>query len=482
MVIEIKYFFLILIKINNHQLIYLLVYNNQMSTRKILLNHKIDQILDLFIVKMLLFSKSYLPRSVDERMAILLLKKDYIKSILGLIVFNSIGGVITLYLQFFIANKVGVISFGEYSYYVAIGTVGAVFTRYGRNKTMLRDIIQSENNTSSIIISTFIIGIANMLFFNIVIILLQRILDYEFSLISFLIINGTMISSLDFQPFYESQNRFSFHSLIMFAQKFLFISIVLLWYFMCGDLTILIVGFALFFSWLFMIIAEFIDIKSFISFNLSINDVFSLTYDTYKKNFYVAASTIVGIAFGPILRIILKNEYGDTEVGIFSASFQILILSEFLMNQISRIGNPLMATSALMIESNLSDVRRKVFLYLFVVLISVFPFSLLMIFMPVTLTHFMLSDEYSSVSVLLPILGVYLIFLSVGVVFAQFLISLRMDACYIKGYVFGGIMTAVVGWILIKPFGVLGATIALGLSHSISCIIYVYYSLKILFR
>lgn len=76
-------------------------------------------------------------------------------NVVGLAFFNALGGLCVMVTQIKLANYLGASVYGIYSYCLAIGEVGSVFVRYGRSKTMVRDLIQYPEKRDALVVSTF---------------------------------------------------------------------------------------------------------------------------------------------------------------------------------------------------------------------------------------------------------------------------------------------------------------------------------------
>ena len=64
------------------------------------------------------------------------------QNVIGLLTFNALGGLLIMVTNIKLANVLGAAVFGIYSYYLAIGEIGSNIVRYGRHKTMLRELVQ----------------------------------------------------------------------------------------------------------------------------------------------------------------------------------------------------------------------------------------------------------------------------------------------------------------------------------------------------
>lgn len=400
-------------------------------------------------------------------------------NVIGLTFFNALGGLLLMLTNVKIANVLGAEIFGIYSYYLAIGEVGSNFVRYGRHKTMTRDLIQKPTVFNGLISNTLALGCINLLFFLIVVVLFRRQLDVETSFTAFLLIIAPCIGSLDFISVYESLKEMSWHSVYYLIQRLFFLVAVWLFFVIANRLTMKYLSIMLFLSWSIILLMQYWEI--IIGFGIKVRRYISWSsiWGLYKSNFVIALSCLTGVAFGPVIRMIL-NEFADSNaVGVYSAGMQIFLISQFLMHQVSRVGNPMMAEAGK--EDGNPEKRRKLCnKYCTIMLITVVPFAIPLLLFPQSITDFIFTEDYYELGKYLPIFAFYLLALSVGIVYTQFLISMRKDKTYFIIYISSALATILVSLILIPKYSLLGAILALCVPHSIGCVFYYLCSIKYL--
>lgn len=180
---------------------------------------------------------------------------------------------------------------------------------------------------------------------------------------------------------------------------------------------------------------------------------------------------MAGVAFGPYIRLILNNYVSSSAVGIYSAGFQLFLMSQFIIHQISRVGNPMMAEAGRQgcsVETRNGFVKK----YVRIMILGTLPFFIPLFFFPKFVTTCFFSEEYAELYRYLPYFAIYLLALSIGIVYTQFLVSMRKDRVYFLIYISGALLTIISGYILIPISGVLGGVLSLCLSHSIACVGY----------
>lgn len=437
----------------------------------------IDDFLEHFVLFLFRSLKHLLPLSMKKQILLIEQHKSIVHNVIGLTLFNAIGGILVLITQVKLANVMGATLYGLYSYYLAIGEVGANFVRYGRNKTMTRDLIQFPEKENFLIPNTFLLGCCNLLIYLLIVLVFYHQLDAELSLAYILLVVSPCLISLDFQPVYESHRLMSRHSIYYLLQKAIFLFGIWIVIIYISHISLLAIGIVLFLSWIIILCLQYrevifgLNIKIFESFSLK-----NLLY-LYRTNFLIAFSCVFGIAYGPLIRLILNSYTDSRSVGVYAAGLQIFLMAQFVLNQIGRVGNPMMAEVG---KADCSFSRRRSFVhrYLAIMLLCTLPFAFLLCFFPNWIASTFFTAEYAELIDILPIHGCFLIVFAIGIVYTQFLISVRKDRIYFSIFVGTAIVTIPVALILIPLYNVVGATLALCVPHGVGCLLYCIFSRK----
>lgn len=402
-----------------------------------------------------------------------------ILNIIGLTFFNALGGIIVMFTNVKVANVLGAATYGLYAYYLAVGEVGSNFVRYGRHKTMTRDLIQNPHKFEGLVSNTFVLSIMNLVLYCTIIMILSKPLDVPFTLAAWLLIIGSSICCIDFQPVYESLKMISWHAIYHLIQKVIFFVGIWcgIWLFTKPSLLYLSVFF--FCSWFVTLIIQYWEIIVRMSIRIKDYVSWSSIKELYKSNFLIALSCMTGVAFGPIIQMVLKDYSNSTAVGVYAAGMQIFILCQFLLNQIARVGNPMMAEAG---KEDCPIEKRKLFVkrYTLIMILTSLPFLLPLTAFPHFVADIFYSAEYAELGDLLPWFGIYLFAFGLGVVYTQFLISMRQDKLYFTIYVISALATVGCAFLLIPLYGLQGAIISLCVPNSVGCLFYFICSLKYL--
>lgn len=437
----------------------------------------IDYVLGWFVKILLGISTYILPKRFSQQLCNISSSNGAIRNILGLLIFNAIGGLLIMVTNVKLANGMGAAMYGLFSYYLAIGEVGSNFVRYGRHKTMLRELIQKPEESRSLIKHTFWLGCINLLLFILIALVFHDLMQASLSITYILLIVAPCLISIDFQPVYEAEKLMSWHSIYYLIQKFCFLGGV--WFIIAIDIRLELSAIAiiLFISWLMVFIMQYREVVIRGGIQMFYNVRLSKIIDLYKSGFVIALCCIVGVAFGPLIRMIMNTQCNSESVGVYSAGLQLMAIARFFIVQIGRVGNPQMAK----VCTPGYDIKQRclfVYKYSLIMLACTVPFSVLMFLFPVQIVNLLFSAEYAVLSEALPVFSIYIIICSLGIVYNQYMISIRADNYYLTIYSSTALLSILIAYILIPNYGFMGGVYAYCFSDGVASILYMLFSIK----
>lgn len=437
----------------------------------------IDTGLDKFVMHLITIARFFVPGKFKKKFDKLTEHKDMLHNVVGLAFFNALGGVCVMATQVKLANYLGASVYGIYSYCLAIGEIGAMFVRYGRNKTMVRDLIQYPEKRDSLVVSTLFLSLINLAIFMIVTFACHKPLDIEVNWTYFLLILSPCFAPLSLGPVYECLRMMSWNSIYALLQKFGFLVIIWILFFANVPVSLFSIGVIVVGTWLVVVLMEYYEVGTQLHIHFIQKVRLKEIWALYKDNFAIFMSCVTGVAFGPLLRLILNNYADSMSVGIYAAGLQIYNICLFLNTQISRVGNPMMAEAG---KEGTSVQKRRTLVsrYVAIMLATSLPFALPMLLCPGLITNLLFTDEYAPLANYLPILAIYMLAMTVGVVFMQYMISMRLDKTYFAIYATTAVVTLIVAYWWVPLWGIMGAFLALCVPHSIGCLLYMLFSIK----
>jgi O-antigen/teichoic acid export membrane protein len=369
--------------------------------------------------------------------------------------------------QIHIANTLGKEIFGQVAFAVAIGTFGQVIIRVGLDRTLVRDLIHFPDRFSDLVQASLYLRYA------IALVILCGLLIWKFlhpgsmSWGVVLIAMGSSVMSLDLQPVYDVWHKMQRHTVYYLIQRACYLLLVwaallifqsalsVLW---IGAVTVIsvILYLVLQHRWAF----QHMDREGKKSFTELAGSIMWLI----RHNLLVWLSAIFGLSIVMLNQVLLKRYSGFAELGVYAVAWQLVMIGTLLIEQISRIGRPAMARITRQGISR-QEQSRFILQYAAVMAGVVIPLVGVMVFSPNIIITLLFRSEYHAATSILPILGVYLLLYSVGIVLSQYVLSVRLERDYLISVVLGGALSIGLCPLLIARYGISGAAVALLIAH-----------------
>lgn len=378
-------------------------------------------------------------------------------NLFSLFLLNGSIAVLGFLTQAGIANALGGELFGRYSFYLAISAYTAAAVRFGRERTMLRDLLQHPGDSDRIVsatmqLSLLVAGIIALIF------CLGNIFDPEsVPPEMLLLIFGITLVSFDLQPLYDSKGLMWRHALYNAVYRCVYFSLVWgLIYFSPWKLNITWIGLALIIGICVSLSIQFFELKPRFGIDLTLKPVPRELAKLAKHGSPVAMVSVLELVYGPLLLIFLSYHCDERTVGIVNIAGQFMYATTIIWQQVARIGNPVM-TRLVDPVVPFSTIIYTSLKYAGVLCLFLAPCSILMIFFPERLVLFFFSREYLSAAEIIPIYGRLLFLFPLNIIAMQYVIAARLDRAYMFGVIFTASCGSVVSWFLIKNFGLFGA-------------------------
>ena len=390
-----------------------------------------------------------------------------------LILLNGLIGVMGLTTQMLTANVLGKMLFGELAFYIAVGTIGQKIVRYGREKTMVRDLVQSPpEEFDRIVGGTILLSWLLALLYSVGVALGCYLLGIHQSPMLWLIVWGTMLMSFDLQPVYDSWMEMSKHAIYLFVQYS--IACIPLWvicywrpdWFGIPTVATLTLG-----SVLFVLFLQYAELRRRKGTVIFCRKNCKVALRQLAANFPIATASCLLLVFGPVIQIFLKQSHDFAEVGLYSTSLLILLIGAFFLAQIARACGPTIARVTAS-GADIRQTRKTIIKYAVLMSVVVTPVALPMFLCPGLIASCFFRPEYAAIADSLPVFAGYLILLSQGQVYALYLQNARHELLYFLGVAFGSVICVAMGVLVIPQWGAYGAAWTMTISHGSTMIVY----------
>ena len=399
---------------------------------------------------------------------LVLSQKTNLKNLSVLIFVNFLIAGIGFITQVKIANTLGRETFGLLAYGLAIATYGGVFIRFGLDRTLVRDLIHYPEHFGELVAASLLLRWLLLAFVVIAFSAWRLILgagsDISWGLILVIIANSMM--SMDLQPVYDSWRQMSRHAVYNLIQRCLYFTTI--WVIIVvapTKLGIPLIGVSTMGSVICYLTLQHRWAMSRLSLPASRGEIFISAIKMARKNLTIWLAAVSTLSFASLNQLVLKHYRGTAELGGYAAVWLMVSLAMMLLNQVARVGNPMMA---LVTRDDIQQKERNRFLlkYVCVMIFTVSPIALAAICFPVMIMKTLFRPEYVSAASVLRIMGVYMYVYAVGLVASQFVVSIRLEKTYFASIFTGGIISIVACFLLIPPMGANGAGVALLVSTS----------------
>ena len=382
------------------------------------------------------------------------------RNTITLLFVNGIMGVLAIGTQVLSANMLGKARLSDLATYSAIGTCGALVVRFGRERTMVRDLVQFPMRFNQIVGTTVILSLLLMILFVSGLIVFGTQTGLVFSLPLWIVVFGVMILSFDLQPVYDSWRLMGVHVTYSLFRRC--VECVPLWLIAMvypSFYSVALIGLLMLIAVIMNLIQQYRQIKTATGLVVFTRDNFYNIGRQFCNNLPIAFGTCLLMFYGPAIQLFLRKSHEDV-AGVFAAAIQVLLIVNFIFMQVARIGRPAMAQVTI---PGISVKKRKSALqkYVFVMLVSVLPLALPMILFPHWIVSTLFKPEYAAAASILPILGGYKIVFAVGEAFGQYVQSARFDRVYLLGVAGGSLISVIYGLTVIPIYGLFGAACTL---------------------
>lgn len=387
----------------------------------------------------------------------------------GLFFFNFLTAAISFITNIKIANKLDTEAFGNLSFAIAIGMFAAAFVRFGFDRTLVKHLVQIPANYDNLVISSLFIRVILCILFCISISASCYLGFINLSIGAVFVILSLSFISLDLQPVFDSKMMMIRHSLYNFIQKFFyFISIWFCLLLFPSYFNIQYIGVSMLFGAVIFLVMQFIWAKNNVIFKLP---PLHIVINLIKSDYPVWIAVIANLSFGYLTQIILKIYCGSAELGIYSAAWQIVIVSTLILMQLARLGLPKMSQYCM---SEVSTEQRRLFFtkYVLFLLLAVLTISIPCYFLSNSIIGFFYNAQYMSAAAIMKIFAIYIIFFSFGLVSSQYLITNGKNRSYLTIVLLCGGLNIVLNLVLIPHYKGLGAAVAMTISHAVAMMSY----------
>ena len=373
-----------------------------------------------------------------------------------------------------IANVLGKAGFGDLAYAIVVGTYGGAVILYGLDRTMVRDMIHFPSRFGELVAASLFLraGILGVFVLGLVLWSVVSGSGGGFSWGALAVAVAVSVQSLNLQPVYDVWDKMQRHAIYNLLRRSVYFAAV--WAVALsspGHLSISLIGIVMLLSAVLGIVLEYRWAIARMEFAGPLH-IGKATISMVKANVWVSLAGVGCLSFGGLNQLILKHISGSADLGGYAVCWQMAALTTLLLMQVARIGKPAVARySSPGSQANNGRVSFLVRYGTFMLAVAAVV-GLPSILFPGAILRTLFRPEYVSAASTLRVLGAYVMILGVGMAASQYVVAARMERTYFVSVAFGGLLSAVLCFVLIPRYSGLGAALSLLISHGAAMGVY----------
>lgn len=380
-------------------------------------------------------------------------------------------GVIT---QVKIANVLGIDNFGLIAYGMTIATYGAIFIRFGLDKTLVRDLVHSPNSYTSIVKASLVLRFALLGGLVLSVLGWKAIVpstsDLSWGVV--LVIVANMCISVDLQGVFDSWHKAARHSIFFLYQKGLYFALV--WIVIAYKpalFSVFYIGSTMCVSVLLYLLMQYLWVFRRLPIDREKVDLKQIVIRTASTNLYVWLAALGLLSFSALNQLVLKHYHGAGALGGYAVAWMMVTIATILLTQIARLGSP---ATARITMGQATNYQKLYFLtkYVFLMLAVAFPVAIPAIAAPVLILESLFHSDYVVAAPILRLMGFYIFIVAIDIVAVQYILSARMEKIYLLSVLFGSLVSVFLCLVFIPAGGAVAAAWALLISHGILVSLY----------
>ena len=406
----------------------------------------------------------------------MLFKNKKIKDFTNLSIFNFLVLSLSFFTTPMIANLLGSSNFGLLSFSVSIGTYILSISYCGFEKTLVRDLLNDENQASKILFSSLFIRIFILIItYSVSIFILMN--HFEKNTFLYIIVLSESLKCLYLNGFFDARDKISKNSLIFFIERLVYFSLIwIIIFFDKKSLSLEIISISSLLATLLSLFLQYKTAYNLIKFDFNIASL-RYGYELLRKNLWIWSSVLAQLGFGGLSKILMLKFASKSDLGIYALAWQVVIIGSVIINQVSRIYFPILIQTLKEKEFHPKNVILFITKYQ-IILIAIGSFlAIFPIFLATELLSFF-KPEYIEAENIIKVFGLYIIVISFNVLSNQYLTALKMEKKIAMSLIFSSLITLILFFIFIPKFSGVGAAISVLIGHSICALLQFFIMIK----
>jgi O-antigen/teichoic acid export membrane protein len=384
------------------------------------------------------------------------------KVLLSLIVLsknNAIVAALSYFLTITLANHLGPDLFGIYSHALIVASVASIFINFGTDQTAA--VLRSHyGNAGDVFNNVYYMRLA-IAIPTLAILVFLYFENWEFLIFVFCL----ALANYNLAFLYEIRGLNERYSYIYLLERVTYVVVTFLFIYF-GQLNLIYLFALLLFVTAASISYQLIDNASLLHLHTKVQP--RLLHQMAKESAPLVMVALSTFAYGGFSRLILEDQLGREQLGIYSAGWQLITIGTIFQAQVSRLWRVTISDSVRALDT--IKLYRAFHSYL---LLSTLPMVFMcgvFIFFADRIVALLFSSSYAEVVNLLPILGIYLFVINIAGLVDMLWVALRGGSVYmLTNLIFGAILLVFL-WHFAPSMGIIEFATAAVVFHFLTII------------
>jgi len=398
------------------------------------------------------------------------------RNFLSLAMSEIVAKILQLVIFIYIARIFGKTEFGEFGFALAFSFIIAIIADFGLNTLLIREISRDKQNVKKYISNALTIKIFLSIVTFLVAFIFLNFMNYshELMVITYIMVFFVVLQTFTnlFYSVFRAFEKMHFDAALK-VLRMVILSLLVFFIIVKNGTIINVVSMFVLTEILILIISFRIFIKNFTGISIEFDSKFCK--NLLKKSSFFGLSLMFGMLLLFIDSVMLQNFKGSSEVGIYTAAFNLLLGVTFIPIMFSNAVFPVFSRYFQSSMPLLKFAYKKSFQYM---LILGLPISIGIFIYARNIINLIYGVEYNSSIIVIKILSLYVLIMFMAAVSGTILSSINRQGSRVLSQGTVAIINIILNLILIPQLGFIGAGIATVISSVFILILYSYFIIR----
>ncbi|WP_419194162.1 lipopolysaccharide biosynthesis protein [Novipirellula herctigrandis] len=365
--------------------------------------------------------------------------------------------------NFLLARYLPTSDYGFFSWCLFISQLFFVFSAFGMDRTLVPDLVQSEDKKTLISGSLLLnlvagsISLPPILYF-----IWAQSETFSQSITAVAIVVTGILLAASPKAVYDASRKMSSHASMILAEKGIYmLSVAVVLFLAEPEHAFVWVAVALCATRVVSFVMQWS--KATIWPGGSIEQAGKSLAGLFQRNFLVFIACCFSVLITHAAPLILKDQLGSSAMACYAIAFQFSLLTQLVISQTTRLEAPTIASAVLRPE----PIRPMIWkMLMHSSLVSAGVSIAIGIVGSLTIYYFLPVALHPGIPVLW-VISIWSTALGPGRIVNQFTVSMGLNRQYLAATILSGLIAVGLGYFLIQAFGVVGCAINLLVSHMV---------------